>query len=938
MLQSWAIILSVSLIYIGVLFAIAYYGDKRADAGHSLVNNPYVYALSLAVYCTTWTFYGSVGRAVSTGIGFLPIYLGPTLMVALWWFVLRKIIRISKVDRITSIADFVGSRYGKSGTLAGLVTIIAVVGIIPYISLQLEAISSSFTVLWHYPHIVMPPPIGAIFTLREDTAFYVAMLLAAFAILFGTRHLDVTEHHEGLVAAVAFESLVKLLAFLAVGVFVTFGLYRGFGDLFTQAQALPEAATLFNAKAAGSFSSWIGLTLVSMLAIMFLPRQFQMAVVENIDEGHLNKAIWLFPLYMLVINIFVLPIAFSGLLQFPERNVNADLFVLAVPMANQQQALALFVFLGGLSAGTGMVIVESVALSTMVSNDLVMPVLLRLRIFRLDEWEDLGWLMLTIRRVAIMMVLLLGYIYLRLTGGAYSLVSIGLMSFTAVAQFAPAILGGIYWKDGTRSGVLVGLVAGFSLWIYTLFLPSLIQSGWLPLSFLENGPYGISWLRPDQLLGLEGFDRITHALFWSLLVNLAGYVGVSLLGQPSAIEHSQARLFVDVFEQSTEEDRRRLWRGTASAPALQKLLGRFLGARRAQEDLTRYARQRGLNWSQLTEADGELVNHAENLLSGAIGAASARVMIASVVKEEPLSIEEVMDILDETSKVIKYSHQLEEKSQELEKATSDLRAANDRLKELDRLKDDFISTITHELRTPLTSIRAFSEILHDNPELPVERRGQFLGIILKESERLTRLINQVLDLSKIEAGKLEWNVSDVNLREVVEESLVATSQLFNEKQIRLEVELLDNVPSVTADRDRIIQVMINLLSNAIKFCDSGAGWVGVRLHQRINTLQVDVSDNGRGIKPEETEIVFEKFRQVGDALTDKPQGTGLGLPISRHIITHFNGRLWVESTPGQGATFSFTLPCKNGSGPEHQQEPNPNPTTNRREDEAYSRR
>src|SRR5512134_2605298 len=345
------IIVLVSFAYVGLLFGIAYYGDKRADAGRSIIANPYIYALSLAVYCTSWTFYGSVGRAASSGVGFLPIYLGPTLVAALWFVVVGKIVAISKANRITSIADFIGSRYGKSALLAGLVTVIAVVGIIPYISLQLKAVSNSFTVLTRYPEINMPRHIGEVPVL-SDTAFYVALLLTAFAILFGTRHLDAAERHEGMVAAIAFESVVKLAAFLAVGLFVTFGIYRGFGDLFGRAAADPGLATLLAPPSGpgGGYASWAWLIVLSMFAILFVPRQFQVAVVENVDQRHLRQASWMFPLYLLAINLFVLPIAFGGLLHFPGGEVDADMFVLALPMFEHQQLLALAVFLGGLSA------------------------------------------------------------------------------------------------------------------------------------------------------------------------------------------------------------------------------------------------------------------------------------------------------------------------------------------------------------------------------------------------------------------------------------------------------------------------------------------------------------------------------------------------------------------------------------------------------------
>jgi Na+/proline symporter/signal transduction histidine kinase len=902
------IIVLVSFAYLGVLFAIAYLGDKRSESGRSIIANPYIYALSLAVYCTTWTFYGSVGRAASSGIGFLPVYLGPTLMVALWWFVVRKIIRISKAYRITSIADFVATRYGKSQGLGGLVTVIAVLGVIPYISLQLKAISSSFTILLHYPAIVMPAKAVAR-SFLSDSALYIAATLAAFTILFGTRHLDATERHEGLVAAIAFESLVKLLAFLAVGVYVTFGMFGGFGTIFQAARQVPRLEGLLSVgSTGGSYGTWAFLTLLSMLSILFLPRQFQISVVENVDEGHIAKATWLFPLYLLLINVFVLPVALAGLMRFAGGGVDADTFVLTLPMSEHQEALTLLVFIGGLSAGTGMVIVETIALSTMVCNDLVMPVLLRQPWVRLRR--DVSGLLILIRRLAIATILVLGYIYFRAAGEAYALVAIGLISFAAVAQFAPAILGGIYWKSATRAGAVAGLSGGFVVWAYTLALPSLAKSGWLPAGFLTEGLFGMELLRPQQLFGLTGLDEHSHALFWSLLVNISLYVGVSLAGRPGVAETQQAALFVDVFTRTHGYEPARMWRGSASLGELLPVIGRFLGPDRAREAFSAFAKRRGLGVAEELPADADLVEFAENQLAGAIGGASARVMIGSVVQEEPPSIDEVMDILDEASQVRAYSRELERKSRELEAATAELRAANAQLQELDRMKDDFVSTVTHELRTPLTSIRAFSEILRDDPEAPLPERRRFLAIIVKETERLTRLINQMLEMAKIESGNAEWRTSELDMHDVIQDAVDATSQLFREKGVMLTLSLTESVPRVRADQDRLMQVLINLLSNAVKFCPAGLGRVEVRLSTVRGALRVDVRDNGPGIDPAHHETIFEKFRQAGDVTSGKPAGTGLGLPISRRIVEHFGGRLWVESAPGRGATFSFVLPLE----------------------------
>lgn len=910
MLQGWVIVLA-SFAYLGVLFGIAHWGDRRAEAGRSVIANPWVYALSLAVYCTTWTFYGSVGRAASSGIGFLPVYLGPTLMVALWWYVMRKIIRISKTHRITSIADFVASRYGKNQLLGGLVTVIAVLGIVPYISLQLKAISGSFTILLHYPAVVMPARAGAL-PIFQDSGLYVATSLAAFTVLFGARHLDATERHEGLVAAIAFESVVKLLAFLAVGAFVTFGVHRGFGDLFAQAQLVPalKALTTFSGGA-GGFGTWAFLTVLSMLSILFLPRQFQISVVENVDESHLAKATWIFPLYLLLINIFVLPVALGGLLRFPGGVVDADTFVLTLPMAHEQEALALFAFIGGLSAGTGMVIVETTALSTMVCNDLVMPVLLRLRWLRLGERRDLSRVLLLVRRLAIAAILALSYAYFRVAGEAYALVGIGLISFAAVAQFAPAILGGLYWRGATKAGAMAGLLAGFGVWAYTLLLPSFARSGWLPSGFLTEGLFGADLLRPQELFGLTGLDPISHGLLWSLLANAGAYVGVSIIGRPAAAEAAQASLFVDVFRHTQPAGRPQGWHGSASVAELLPLVGRFLGPERAREAFAAQARRQGLPSLEALAAlpaDPGLVHFAETQLAGAIGSGSARVAVASVVQAEPPGLEEVMDILDEASQVRAYSRELERKSRELEAASAGLRAANAQLTELDRMKDEFMSTVTHELRTPLTSIRALSEILRDDPRTNLAERTRFLGIIVKETERLTRLINQTLEMAKIESGHAEWHSSVLDVHEVVREAAESTGQLFHEKGAELALQLPPPSPRVLADRDRLVQVLMNLLSNAVKFCPAQGGRVELAVEARNGEVVVRVRDNGPGIDRADQEAIFEKFRQGTGTGGGRPRGTGLGLPISRRIVEHFGGRLWVESALGAGAAFTFTLP------------------------------
>jgi len=901
-----ALVIGASFAYLTLLFAVATFGDWRAAEGRSIIDNPWTYALSLAVYCTAWTYFGSVGRAASGGVWFLPIYLGPTLAMVLGWMVVRKMIRIAKTYRITSIADFIGSRYGKSPLLAGLVTLIAVVGIVPYIALQLKAVSAGYALLTALPGT----DVVAATHWSQDSTFYMALALAGFTMVFGARHLDSTERHEGLVAAIAFESVVKLVAFLAVGLFVVYGMFNGLEDLFARARAVPKLAGLLRLEQGGNFAwtQWFALTLLSMLSVVFLPRQFQVMVVENVRESHLRRAVWVFPLYLLAINLFVLPIALGGLLYFGSTPMNADHFVLSLPLAAGQPALALLAFIGGLSAATGMVIVETIAVSTMVCNELVVPLLLRTRHFQLDAGHDLTRALLGIRRAAILGVLVLGYVYYHLAGEAYALVSIGLISFAAVAQFAPAVLGGMYWKGGTRRGALMGLLAGFLMWAYTLMLPSLAKSGWLDNAFLTQGLWGLTWLRPEQLFGLQGLDNLTHSLFWSLMVNAGAFVGLSLWRAPSGQEASQALLFVDVFER-TSASSPVFWRGNAKVPDLLRLCERFLGADKAHALFGGYARQSGARDVKTIVPDARLVQFVETQLAGAVGSASARVLVASTVDEETLTTDDVLRILDETSQLRAHSLALEEKSASLERATAELRAANEQLKSLDRLKDDFMSSVTHELRTPLTSIRALAELLRDDPKIELAQRCKFIEIIVSETERLSRLVNQVLDMAKIESGHAEWHTETINMADLVRQAVVTTAEMFRERQIEVALSLPETSPVLLADPDRLMQVMLNLLSNAAKFVPVPGGRVGVSLRSDDSGVTVAVQDNGPGVPTDQQALVFERFRQGGDA-SNRPQGTGLGLPISRQIVAHFGGRLWLESTPPQGACFLFHLPIR----------------------------
>lgn len=897
--MSQQFIIGAAVAYLALLFAVAYLVEHSTGRVSRLTGSSFVYTLSLAVYCSSWTFNGGVGRASQSGLDFLPIYLGPTLAFLLGPLLIRKILRVSQANRITSIADLIGARF-NSGGLAALVTVIAVIGLVPYIALQLKSISSGFAALSHSSEAAHP----MVQPLLADGALWAAIVLTIFAMLFGSRSIHPGEHHPGMMVAIALESILKLVCLTAIGLFIGYGLYNGFGDLFDQALARPEISAIFEYTPDRYGYNWIAMTLLAMLAVFCLPRQFQVMVVENVDERHLNRALWLFPLYLLAINLFVLPIAIAGRMLLP-IDTDPDNIVLAVPLATGHPFLALIAFLGGLSASASMVVVETTALSLMVCNDVVMPALLRVKALGLARKPDLTRLLLWVRRIVMIAVMALGYFYMRHDSAQFALVSIGLMSFVAVAQFAPAIGIGLFWRGATKAGAFAGISAGVLVWAYTLLFPSFARSGALEIAFVANGPFGMALLKPYELFGLTGLDPVTHSAFWSLLVNLTAFLAVSLAGRQSPVEQARAAMFVDTEHL---DEVAQIWRRTASVPDLMSLVSRFLGREKAAAAFANWARTRGLDPATAIEADAETVLFYERLLAGVIGAASARVLVSAIVEEEHLGVDEMMRILDETSRIIEANRQLEDKSRALEMATAELTEANAQLQVLDRLKDDFVATVNHELRTPLASIRAFSEILRDHPDLPDEERREFLRIVVTESERLTRLINQLLDLSKIEAtGAIPAQRTVVDLAAVIRESTAAMHQVFAANQVELALRIEADPALVVGDHDRLVQVVINLLGNAAKFSPAKGGLATLRLHRTGTKFEITVSDNGPGIRAADREIVFERFRQLGDTMSEKPHGAGLGLAISQRIITQHGGRIWVEDAKGGGAAFRVNL-------------------------------
>ncbi|MFU0504890.1 ATP-binding protein [Pseudaminobacter sp. NGMCC 1.201702] len=894
--------------YVGLLFVLAYVFDARARRGNTrFLRSPLVYTLSISVYCTSWTFYGAVGTAARDGLEFLAIYLGPTLVFVGWWFVLRKLVRISQTLRITSVADLLSSRFGKSSRLAVLVTLIAIVSVTPYIALQLKAITTSIQVVT----AANGSSGGRLSGLDNvSLAFGVAACMALFTILFGTRNVDAKEQHHGVVAAIAFEAMVKLIALLAVGSFVVFGLNSGFEEVYTRAQ---DAGIAIHDKS--DFGSrWVAILVLSSTAVLCLPRQFQITVVENSNAEHLRTAGWAFPLYMLLMSIFTAPIALYGLATLP-AGANPDMFVLTLPMSTGHDGLALFAFIGGFSSATSMIIVASIALSIMMSNHIVLPIALRRSAnLELAGEHGVAHLLLRSRRISIGVILFLGFVYFWLAGDSDALAPIGLISFAGVAQFLPAMLAALYWREATVKGAVTGMLVGFIVWAWTMFLPSFESTSPTIANLLANGPWGIALLKPEALFGLRNLDPLVHSVFWSLFLNTGILVAVSLFTSQSALERIQATLFVDIFKRGSIIQPHTI-RGSATTEDLFFVAERVLGWKRAQALFDTAEIARG-NAASSLGVSPEFIGRLERELASSIGAASAHVMLSKVVAGDKVSLEEVMKIADETQQVIEYSHKLEEKSAELRSTAKKLQEANALLHELHRQKDDFLSQVSHEVRTPMTSIRSFSEILLTDDRLTDDQRERFASTIYHESVRLTKLLDEILDLSVLEQGQRGWDNVPVDAEKVLDRAIEVCEALARQRNMKVEMVSRAKVGSVLADADRLCQVLINIIANAIKYNDSPEPIVQIRSVATRGRYMIEISDNGSGIPHEDRKNIFEKFvrgSQNGSRKSDS--GLGLGLNISHKIVQRLGGKLELIDGRLPGACFRLTLPLRGEGEP-----------------------
>ncbi len=877
------------------MFGIAFWAEKRAKK--AWVNNPYIYALSLAVYCSAWTYYGSVGIAATSGVSFLTTYLGPVIAFPLWIIVLKKIIRISKQHKVSSIADFISLRYGNDRFLGALVTLICVLGILPYISLQLKAVSETFG-------IISNDVVNASENIFQDSTFYIAVLLAVFAAFFGTRTTDATQSKQGIVFSVAVESIIKLVFFLGVGIYVTYILFDGTTDIYNQISIENnfESLTTFNSLESGI--NWYFMIALSFLAIFLLPRQFHVSVIENTNQKHLKNAIWLFPLYLLLFNVFVIFIAWGGKLQLGDA-ANPDYYSLLLPLQNGDILLATLVFLGGFSAVISMVVVSTLALSTMLSNNLIIPYGFLDKFSKSRPERNANYIK-NMRRIAIFCLILGAYFFYINFNIQLSLFSIGQLSFVIIAQLAPSFFIGLFWNRGSSIAAKTGILIGTLITTYTLVLPFVLDTFFNNHSFIEFGPWGIEMLKPYALFGIDFLYPITHAFFWSIFFNVLTYLSVSLSFKGNYRERNYGEMFVNSKYNSLQENAF-VWKGEAYVSDIRRVLNRFLGQERTERALNLFYLKYNLPKSA-EKADSRLINFSEKLLTGSLGSASSRILISSVVQEQPVTLIEVLEILEENKKTITTNKFLKQKSDELTKLTQELKAANEELKLQDKLKDEFLDTVAHELKTPITSIRAASEVLIDSEEMPDELKMQFLDNILKDSERLAKLIHNILDLEKLASGReiLDKKLNDIGI--TIQKAISGVNTIAEQKEIKIIIQETTHELPARYDEDRILQVLTNVLANAIKFVEEKKGRVEVSFEKIQDYIRISIEDNGKGIPAEDMKYIFDKFYQSKNQNVKKPIGSGFGLAISKQIIEGHNGRIWADTTVNHGARFVIEIP------------------------------
>lgn len=898
MSEYWLFVILIG--YLAVLFLIAYTAEATRT-GRRIANHPLTYALSLAVYCTAWTYYGSVGLAARSGVGFLTIYLGPVIAMPLWVVVLRKVISITKRHKLSTLADFISFRYGKSRMIGALVTLVCLISVVPYISLQLKAVSETFHIMSGSTELLKRTSTGV-------STFFVAFVLALFAAFFGTQTSDASTRRRGIVTSVAFESLLKLVFFLVIGIVVTFVWYNGSSDVYHKAlAALPDLKSTLSLNGIGAGVDWGYSIALSFVAIFLLPRQFQVSVIENFSTKHITTATWAFPLYLLLFNLFVVFIAWAGRLELGDA-VNQDYYSLLLPLSRGDNWLALLVFLGGFSASISMVVISSLALSAMVSNNLIIPYGYLNR-FATGNSKDNARLIKVIRRVSIFLLILLSYAFFNRFNAAISLSAIGLIAFVLIAQLAPSFFIGLFWSRATTRGAMAGIISGTVVVFYTLIIPFVQQAFFQDTSFIEHGPWGVGLLNPYKLFGLDLLTPVNHAFMWSMLVNTSALLITSIYARSGYRERNYAEMVVNEASLAGMEDQMYVWKGEAYVSDIKDVLVKFLGVNKTERALDIFYRKYDIS-SDKIEADSRLVLFAEKLLAGRIGSASARILIANVIKEQPVTLSDVLEIMEESKQTLASNRKLEDRSRLLHRITAELSAANKALIEQDKQKDEFLDTVAHELKTPITSIKAAAEVLQGDLEMEENVRELFITNIVNDAERLSILIHNILDIEKLESGRVALNKAEHQVSETVKKAINGVEQVARQKDVKLKLKSADESVTIAYDEDRMLQVLTNVLTNAIKFVPESTGMVNISMFKLYNLVYITIEDNGKGIPPEDAPFVFDRFYQSKDQNRRKPQGSGLGLAICKKIMERHHGDITLDPDHSKGARFIITLPVR----------------------------
>ncbi len=923
-----ATVITTIFAYVVGLFAIAYFTERRDDKGFKLINSPLIYSLSLAVYCTSWTFYGSVGSASKSGLIFITIYLGPMISMTLWWSVLRKLVRIKQRLRITSIVDFISARYDKSEGVGVIAACLVTAGTMPYVALQLKAIVKTMS--------VMVSDVGQADTeiLGSSTGLFVVGLMTLCTLFFGVRKLDSSERHPGMILVLAVECIVKLVAFLCVGFFVTYSLNNGFDNLISKMpEVMDDAYSFVGIRDLKDVLTWMTYLILASSAILFLPRQFHVAVVENSQEKHIKTAKWLFPLYLILINLFVLPITISGKLAGLDASL-ADTFVLLLPITQGQTALSMLTFIGGFSAAMGMIMIATVSVATIITNHILIPLFTRV-----DSLKFLTKHLIKLRWLVASLFIIGSYSYMKIVGGKYALVAMGMVSFAAALQFAPVIIGSLYWKKGSRFGAYSALILGATIWFYTLVIPAFVKSGWMKSSLLNEGLFGSRFLRPEALFGFEGYHHLTNAVLWTMIFNIGGYVLGSILFPQSNSEKRIAKEFVEALPHDEintvdlegVEDTIDL---SEKKVILEGVLNSYYNDNQVREIISSSLEKFKVDSKEKISLPrlSDLLEEIEKVLAGVIGTAAAHQAISSAnllsknekdelskvygdimanmmispreMNKKIILFQEREKMMEQQTKILENTIQKRELELEEQKAIAFHASKMSSLGEM-------AGGIAHEINNPLAIIASSIGLMRKMQEkgkMTPEKFNNILDNINATLERVSKIISGLRTVSR---RTDEDDFRFITMLDMMTDVLGLCSEKFKNYGIHIDINLEDPLYQIElyCDQVQFSQVLVNLISNsydAIEMLEEK--WVKIRLEQRGNYLILSIEDSGKGIPKEIKEKIFQPF------YTSKPigKGTGLGLSISKKILEKHGGSLEIDNE-SKNTRFIMTIPFKDRS-------------------------